>query len=98
MTVDMCGRNTDARAMSCTDELMAVAQVYADAEGIKLKTVSWRLFQDTAKLAAILRGADLQTRRFEGAMRWLSENWPAHAIWPEGVGRPVITSRSDVAA
>lgn len=74
--------------MTCIDELLIVARAYAAHEGIGLKTVSWRLFGDTKKLAAITGGADIQTKRFEGAMQWLSTHWPAGLAWPVGAERP----------
>lgn len=75
--------------MSALHHLLTVAAEYARAEGVELKTVSWRVFGDGKKLEAIRdRGADLQVRRFEGAMTWFSTHWPETAVWPEGVARP----------
>jgi hypothetical protein len=75
--------------MTCIDELITAARIYAAAEGVELKTVSWRVFGDAKKLDAITKaGADLQTRRFEGAMRWFSANWPDTVAWPSDIPRP----------
>jgi hypothetical protein len=51
--------------------------------------VSWRLFEDSKKLGALeTGGVDIQTRRLERAVRWLSDNWPPDAVWPQDVLRP----------
>lgn len=74
--------------MSAIDHLLAVAKVYAQAEGIEMQTVSSRAFGDGKKLGAIEDGSDIQVRRFEKTMQWFSDNWPAVAEWPLGVPRP----------
>lgn len=80
--------------MSAIDHLLTVSQEYARATGLEVKTVSWRLFDDNKKLDAIIGGSDIQVRRLEKAMQWLSENWPAGAVWPEGVPRPQAAEAS----
>ena len=78
--------------MSAIDHLLVAARAYGQAEGLDLTTVSWRLFQDSKKLGALVDGADIQTRRLERAMAWLSGNWPEGAEWPPAVPRPAISS------
>jgi hypothetical protein len=36
-------------------------------------------------------GDAMSTDNAERIMRWLSDNWPAKAVWPEDVPRPDIT-------
>lgn len=75
--------------MSALDHLLTVAAEYARAEGIELKTVSWRVFGDGKKLEAIRdTGADIQVRRYERAVAWFSANWPKAAVWPVDIHRP----------
>jgi hypothetical protein len=74
--------------MSSIDDLLTVAREYAAVEQIDLSTVSWRAMGDTKKLSALEAGRDIQVRRFESTMRWFSENWPAHASWPQDIARP----------
>jgi hypothetical protein len=74
--------------MSAIDHLLAVARVYAQAEGIEMQTVSSRALGDGKKLGAIEDGSDIQVRRFEKTMQWFSDNWPGAAEWPLGVPRP----------
>lgn len=76
-------------AMSAIGHLLKVARQYAEVEGISLSAVSWRLFADNKKLRALDEfGADIQVKRLEQAMRWLSANWPQGADWPADVPRP----------
>lgn len=70
--------------------LIRVAEAYGSAVGIESSTVSWRLFGDGKKLDALKAGADIQVRRFEAAMSWLSRNWPDGAVWPTDVSRPNV--------
>ncbi len=75
--------------MSLTDQLIAVANAYSEATGTSLSTLSTKLFNGGGRLTAIAAGGDLNTRNFENAMRWFSENWPDGSPWPAGVGRPL---------
>lgn len=74
--------------MSAIDQLLILARAYGDAAGIERSTVSWRVFGDTKKLAAIEAGADIQVRRQERAVAWFARNWPSGAEWPAGIPRP----------
>ena len=57
--------------------LIARADAYKVASGVvDDSTVSYRVFGDTKKLAALRNGADLTTRRFNTAMDWFDQNWP----------------------
>lgn len=74
--------------MTGIDRLLALANAYAAAESIELSTVSWRVFGDTKKLAALVDGGDIQIKRYERALIWFAENWPDGAHWPKVVSRP----------
>lgn len=76
--------------MKATDQLIAVARVYAAGAEVEQSVVSWRVFGDSKKLGAIINGADIQTRRFEAAMDWFRANWPEGTAWPKGVSRPFL--------
>lgn len=75
--------------MTCIDQLLRLVDIYAEANGLEQTTVSWRLFSDTAKLQSLREGRDLQTKRFEHALRFLSANWPEGVPWPDDIARPV---------
>lgn len=76
-------------------DLIRVAAAYGAALSIERSTVSWRLFGDSKKLDGLVGGADIQVRRFESAMQWLSSNWPEGVSWPFDVRRPGAASRND---
>lgn len=72
--------------------LIRIASTYAERAGVEMKTVSYRVFGDTKKLPAMMNGADITVSRFNDAVRWFSDNWPADLAWPVGVDRPVSGS------
>lgn len=76
--------------MNGIENLLAVARAYAEIEGVPLTTVSFRVFDDSKKLAAIGGKADIGVRRFERAMQWFSDNWP-NGDWPAEVPRPSLS-------
>ncbi|HEX5934219.1 MAG TPA: hypothetical protein VFY63_08635 [Pseudorhizobium sp.] len=70
-------------------DLLLISEAYGRASGVSEKTVSGRVFTDSKKLAALRAGADLTTGRFNDAIHWFSDNWPADAVWPDcGIARP----------
>lgn len=75
-------------AMRMIDQILTVAGAYRDARGLSPSRVSTLVFNDGKKLDAIAKGADLATARFESAMQWFSDNWPAGVDWPSGIARP----------
>lgn len=82
--------------MSLISQFLLVADRYGQAEGITDATISTRVFNDGKKLGLLRAGkVDIGTRRLEGALVWMSENWPAKARWPKGVRRP---ARAEAAA
>jgi hypothetical protein len=74
--------------MTLREQLLLVADRFADASGIGRKRVSTIVLNGGGKLDAIAAGRDLTTGSFERAMTWFSSNWPEGADWPEGVERP----------
>ncbi len=71
------------------DQLLSVADAYCAAVGCRRSTLSGHLFNDGKRLDSVARlGRDLNTRSFERAMRWFSDNWPATVAWPAGIDRP----------
>lgn len=74
--------------MSRLDHVVILAQAYGESMGLGNTTVSWRVFGDSKKLAAIVGGADLQVTRYERALQWFSDHWPATLTWPQDIPRP----------
>lgn len=83
------------KSQTLRDQLVVASTAYAAATGIKLSTLSTRLLNGGMQLKRIADGGDLNTRKFEEAMSWLSDNWPDGVEWPAGVERP---ARAGVAA
>lgn len=78
-------------------QLLQLAEIYCTATGRSMARVSTLIFNDGKKFALLARGTDLNTRSFESAMQWFSDNWPADADWPEAVLRPEPVCSSGVA-
>lgn len=84
--------------MDAIQRLLTVARAYMAHENLAPVTLSWRVFGDTKKLAALESGADIQTGRHAKAMQWFSDNWPAELPWPEGITRPEPAQRQAAAS
>jgi len=78
-------------------QLLKVADAYLGALGLEDKTLSFRVFGDSKKLAALRNGADITTSRFAAAMLWFAANWPEGVAWPEGVERPEFAEAESAA-
>jgi hypothetical protein len=78
--------------MSAIDRFLLVTRVYRQVTGLKTTALSWRLFGDSKKLGALEEGADIQVTRYEKALRWLSDHWPADVEWPTDAPRPAQAS------
>jgi hypothetical protein len=81
--VALFGNLTDSDSMFDIADLLLISDAYQRASGVAEKTVSGRVFADSKKLGALRTGADLTTARFNEAIHWFSDNWPAGAVWPD---------------
>jgi hypothetical protein len=69
--------------------LVLVANAYCAGSGSSRNAVSKQLFDRGGQIDALAAGRrDVNTATFERAMKWLSDNWPADAAWPDDVDRP----------
>ncbi len=72
--------------MTSTNQLIALADAYKRAAGIERdQTVSYRVFGDSKKLAALRGGAGITLDRFNASIMWFRENWPKGQRIPRGV-------------
>lgn len=79
--------------MSLITQLLRLTDEYERATGVERKTLSWRVFHDSKKLAALKdEGVDIQVKRAEAAILWLHANWPGEAVWPDEIARPEVVS------
>lgn len=83
--------------MDAINDLIRTGRLYAAHVAIENTTLSWRLFNDSKKFDALIAGSDIQVRRHEAAMTWLSANWPSDLAWPEDVRRPAFSAVDHVA-
>jgi hypothetical protein len=63
-------------------------EIYAKARGISPSRVATIIFSSGAMYRRLTDGADITVGRFEDAVQWFSDNWPAGVEWPEGIRRP----------
>lgn len=70
-------------------QLVLVADAFCAGSGASRNAVSKQLFDRGGQIDALAAGRrDVNTATFERAMKWLSDNWPADAAWPDDVDRP----------
>lgn len=72
--------------------LLALADAFKKADPVSDTTLSFRMFKDSKKLAALRSGSDITTGRFNDAVQWFSDNWPDDAVWPSEVSRPKVAA------
>lgn len=68
--------------------LLELADEYQRVVGVGDTTLSFRVFGDSKKLAALRADADITTQRFNAAVTWFAVNWPDGAKWPRDIQRP----------
>ena len=68
---------------------LSIVDAYRNARSISDARVSTLIFNDGSKIKMLRSGSDVGVRTLARAVRWLSDNWPAGAEWPEDVARPV---------
>lgn len=88
---------SEVAPLTLTAKLIRAADAYCAAAGRSRSRVSTLIFGGGDRLDGVAGGNDLNTRSFEKAMRWFSDNWPAGTPWPEGVERPTPAVAAPVA-
>lgn len=68
--------------------ILALTDAFREKSGLADKTISNRIFGDSKKIARLRAGADLTTARFNAALQWFSDHWPAGQPWPADIDRP----------
>lgn len=67
--------------------LVAVIDAFLTADGeVRETTLSYRVFGDSKKIAAMRAGAEITLGRYNDAMHWLNDNWPEGAAVPPALG------------
>ena len=69
--------------------LFAVAAIYAEANCLKLHSVSGVAARDAGFFSRIKRPeTSFTVRKYDEVMRFFSDNWPKDRAWPADIPRP----------
>lgn len=71
-----------------TAKILTLADIYGQSAHLARSTVSTRVFGDGKKLDAVAAGRDITVSRFNAALAWFADNWPADLDWPSDIPRP----------
>lgn len=71
-----------------TANLVKLAQVFAEANGIKISTVSQYASGQGMFFQRLKAGADVTHGRSMRVLQWFSDNWPVDLAWPADIPRP----------
>jgi hypothetical protein len=71
-------------AMIRIPDLLSVADAFRAASGVERETtLSHRIFGDGKVLGRLRAGGEITVGRFNAAMLWFAESWPADVAQPE---------------
>lgn len=85
--------------MLLTDQILAVAKAYCVATDAPLGRASLHAFGDRRRLPGLHAGTlSVTLDRADRALAWFSAHWPASALWPDGVPRPLSDPPAPCAA
>ena len=68
--------------------LVALMGRFAKHTGLSISTVSRHATGSGDTVARLQRGGTMTIKRFDRAVRFLSDNWPDSMAWPGDVPRP----------
>ncbi len=68
--------------------LVALMGRFAKYTGLSISTVSRHATGSGDTVARLQRGGTMTIKRFDRAVRYLSDNWPDSIAWPADVPRP----------
>ena len=74
--------------------LVALMDRFAKHAGLSISTVSRHATGSGDTVARLQRGGTITVKRFDRAVRFLSDNWPDSAAWPADVPRPGSSRRT----
>lgn len=77
--------------------LVALAQTFADEQGISLSRVGALAASDGKFFRRLANGRTCTVRLANSVVQWLSDRWPADLPWPDGVDRPPPSPESPAA-
>ena len=71
-----------------TDDLLLLANAYAEERNLKISTVSSYAANDGKFFDRLSEGAGCTLKTATRLLIWFSENWPAELEWPASIARP----------
>ena len=74
--------------------LVALMGRFAKYTGLSISTVSRHATGSGDTVARLQRGGTMTIKRFDRAVRYLSDNWPDSIAWPADVPRPHSSRRA----
>jgi len=74
--------------MTVLDRFLRLCTAYEEQTGLSRARLSTVLLSRGTRLQQLRDGGDIGSRRLDAAMQWLSDNWPADAVWPDDIPRP----------
>ena len=74
--------------------LVALMGQFAKYTGLSVSTVSRHATGSGDTVARLQRGGTMTIKRFDRAVRYLSDNWPDSIAWPADVPRPPSSRRA----
>ena len=74
--------------------LVALISRFAKHTQLSISTVSRHATGSGDTVARLRRGGTITTKRFDRAMRFLSDNWPDSLAWPADIPRPRSPGRT----
>ena len=74
--------------------LVALMGRFAKHSGLSVSTVSRHATGSGDTVARLQRGGTITIKRFDRAVRFLSDNWPDSLAWPADVPRPLPPRRA----
>lgn len=74
--------------MTGIEQVLALVRIYGTARQLSAATVSTRFLGGGRVVRNLVEGRDMGTRRIERAIDQFAREWPADAVWPDGVARP----------
>jgi hypothetical protein len=83
--------------MTLRESLIAAVKAFVSGSLMGQRRLSTIVFGSGARFDQICAGSDVSTGTYERAMKWLSDNWPENAVWPEGVDRPMPVQAPEAA-
>lgn len=75
-------------------QLAVLSTEYAAATQTSLASLGDRIFNDHRFFKRLVSGLDCTTQSAAKASRWLVENWPGNAPWPDDVPRAAAKSEA----